>query len=123
MNRSGSALTRFTELDDFDVSRDLLVIVDDRALDVGRIRFRAGGSAGGHNGLKSIEASLRTREYARLRIGVGAPPPGHDLADWVLAPFDEDDERSIVDRLPEMVDAVRTWIEQGVDSAANRFNG
>lgn len=122
MNRSGTALTRLAGLEDFDVSRDLLVIVDDSALDVGRIRFRAGGSAGGHNGLKSVEASLRTREYARMRIGVGAPPAGHDLAEWVLAPFDADDERNIVERLPGMVDAVRTWIEDGVEAAANRYN-
>src|SRR5690606_32255245 len=103
-------------------ARDLLVVVDDTALDVGRMRLRAEGSAGGHNGLKSIEASLRTRAYARLRVGVGAPPPGWDLADWVLSPFEEEDERSIVELLPTLVDAIGLWIEQGVEAAANRYN-
>jgi peptidyl-tRNA hydrolase, PTH1 family len=122
MNRSGAALARFAALDDFDSARDLLVIVDDTALDVGRVRIRASGSAGGHNGLKSIEATLRTREYARMRVGVGSPPPGWDLAEWVLSPFSDDEERGIVERLPDMVDAVRTWIEEGVEAAANRYN-
>src|SRR5690606_9731797 len=117
MNRSGSALTPFAGREDFDVVRDLLVIVDDTALDVGRLRIRPGGSAGGHNGLKSVEAALRTREYARLRVGVGAAPPGRDLADWVLSPFPEEDERDIVELLPTLVDAVRTWIEHGVEAA------
>jgi peptidyl-tRNA hydrolase, PTH1 family len=122
MNRSGAALARFASMEEFDSARDLLVVVDDTALDVGRVRIRAGGSSGGHNGLKSIETTLRTREYARMRIGVGAPPPGADLADWVLSPFSEDEERSVVDRLPDMVDALRTWIEEGVEAAANRYN-
>ena len=122
MNRSGAALAPFVAQPEFDVSRDLLVVVDDTALDVGRVRFRAEGSAGGHNGLKSVEASLRTRSYARLRVGVGAAPPGEDLADWVLSDFDAADEAAIVALLPDAVDAVRTWIEQGVDAAANRYN-
>ncbi|HEX6134735.1 MAG TPA: aminoacyl-tRNA hydrolase [Longimicrobiales bacterium] len=122
MNRSGAALAGLAAADDFDVTRDLLVVVDDTALDLGRVRIRAGGSAGGHNGLKSVEATLRTRDYARLRIGVGAPPPGWDLAEWVLSPFSEDEERGITELLPALVDAVRTWIEEGVDAAANRYN-
>lgn len=122
MNRSGAALAPFVAQPEFDVARDLLVVVDDTALDVGRMRFRAEGSAGGHNGLKSVEAALRTRSYARLRIGVGAAPPGADLADWVLSTFEREDEETIVKLLPEMVDAVRLWVERGVDTAANRFN-
>jgi len=122
MNRSGVALRRFADLEGFDVSRDLLVVVDDSALDLGRVRMRASGTAGGHNGLKSVEATLRTQQYARLRIGVGAPPPGWDLADWVLAPFDEEDERVIVELLPTLVDAVHLWITDGVEAAANRYN-
>lgn len=122
MNRSGTALTELASAAGFDVTRDLLVVVDDTALDVGRIRIRAGGSAGGHNGLRSVEAALRTREYARLRVGVGPAPPGADLAEWVLSPFDEEDERCITELLPTLVDAVGTWIEAGVDAAANRYN-
>jgi peptidyl-tRNA hydrolase, PTH1 family len=122
MNRSGAALAPLARAEGFDVSRDLLVVVDDVALDVGRVRLRASGSAGGHNGLKSVEASLRTAEYARLRVGVGAGPPGADLADWVLAPFDEDDEQRVVELLPHLVDAVRGWVNDGVEAAAGRFN-
>lgn len=122
MNRSGAAVAPLAHAEGFDISRDLLVIVDDAALDVGRVRVRASGSAGGHNGLKSVEASLRTRDYARMRVGVGVTPPGADLADWVLAPFDEADERRVVDLLPHLVDAIRVWVADGVEAAANRFN-
>lgn len=122
MNRSGSALAPLTRVEGFDLARDLLVIVDDTALDVGRLRIRPEGSAGGHNGLKSVEAALQTRQYARLRIGVGAPPPGADLADWVLSPFDDEDERNIVELLPAVVDALRVWLDEGVDAAANHCN-
>lgn len=122
MNRSGAAVAPLRTLPDFDVARDLLVVVDDVALDPGRMRFRARGSAGGHNGLKSVEAALGTREYARLRIGVGGPPPGVDLADWVLAPPSRDDEAHILDLMPELTDAVRVWVEDGIEAAMNRFN-
>ena len=71
----------------FDESEDLLVIVDDAALDVGRVRFRPEGGAGGHNGLKSISGALQSNGYARLRLGVGQKPQGMDLADWVWKAF------------------------------------
>lgn len=122
MNRSGAALASLRTDADFDVGRDLLVVVDDVALDVGRVRFRARGSAGGHNGLKSVEAALGTREYARLRIGVGAPPPGVDLVDWVLSPLPHEEEDRILSRLPELAEAVRVWIDEGIEAAMNRFN-
>lgn len=123
MNRSGSVLVPLLRSDGFDVSRDLLVVVDDTALEPGRIRLRASGSAGGHNGLRSVEAALQTREYARLRVGVGSAPPGADRADWVLSPFGEQERERVLARLPDMVDAVRTWIDAGLETAANRFNG
>lgn len=122
MNRSGAALAPLARSENFDVSRDLLVVVDDVALDIGRVRIRPSGSAGGHNGLKSVEASLRTQEYARLRVGVGAGPPGADLADWVLTPFGEEDEQRVVELLPYLVDAVRAWVNEGAETAAGRFN-
>jgi peptidyl-tRNA hydrolase, PTH1 family len=122
MNRSGSALVPLLAREDFDVSRDLLVVVDDTALDVGRVRVRESGSAGGHNGLKSVESTLNTRDYARLRVGVGAAPPGADLADWVLSAFDEADRQHVIEQLPVLVDAVYTWINEGVEAAARRFN-
>jgi peptidyl-tRNA hydrolase, PTH1 family len=122
MNRSGSVLAPLLRLEGFDVARDLLVVVDDAALDVGRVRLRASGSAGGHNGLKSVEATLRTRDYARLRIGVGVAPPAADLADWVLSAFDDDSERQILALLPDIADALQVWVEEGVAAAATRIN-
>lgn len=122
MNRSGAALMLLRGHEDFDVRSDLLVVVDDATLDVGRVRFRPSGSAGGHNGLKSIEGALGSREYPRLRIGVGVPPPGEDLADWVLSPMDADDEETVVALLPELTRAADAWIAEGTEAAMNKFN-
>lgn len=120
MNRSGAALRPFLADPRLDLASDLLVVVDDVALPVGRLRCRARGSSGGHNGLKSIEATLRSREYARLRIGVGSPPPGWDLADWVLSPMPGEERDRTVELLPVVADAVRLWITDGIDAAAAR---
>jgi len=122
VNRSGGALVHLRGIAGFDIARDLLVVVDDFALDVGRIRIRPGGSPGGHNGLKSVEAALGTAEYPRMRVGVGAPPEGVGQADWVLSDFDTGDANLIRERLPMMVDAVEAWIAEGTEAAANRFN-
>ncbi len=122
MNRSGEALLPFLAAEGFVVQNDLLVVVDDVALAVGRVRFRAGGSSGGHNGLKSVEAALRTRDYPRLRIGVGQLPPGADLAEWVLTPLEHEDEETVLALLPTLVDAVACWVQEGIEAAANRFN-
>lgn len=122
MNRSGDVLAGLAGRDDFDVRSDLLIVVDDVALDVGRVRIRGSGSSGGHNGLRSVEAAVGTRDYARLRIGVGAPPPGADRAEWVLSEFEEADEQRLVKLLPHFVDAVRAWVEDGVEAAGSRFN-
>lgn len=122
MNRSGVALAPARTDPDVDIARDLLVVVDDAALDVGRVRLRASGSHGGHNGLRSVEAVLGTRDYARLRVGVGLPPEGEDLADWVLSPFDPPAEEAIVGLMPDLVDAVRTWMDEGAEAAMSRHN-
>jgi PTH1 family peptidyl-tRNA hydrolase len=122
VNRSGAAVAPLRELANFDPGQDLLVVVDDVALDVGRVRFRAAGSSGGHNGLKSIEAALGTRDYARLRIGVGSPPADMDMAGWVLSGFEPEDEERICALLPDVVSGVHTWIEDGTEAAARRFN-
>ena len=86
MNRSGAVLAPLRAIDTFDPSRDLLVLVDDVALDVGRFRLRGAGSAGGHNGLKSVEAALRRQDFARLRIGVG-PRPMDAQPHWSIRPI------------------------------------
>jgi peptidyl-tRNA hydrolase, PTH1 family len=122
MNRSGPALVGHLRGDDLDIAKDLLVVVDDVALEPGRARLRASGSAGGHNGLKSVEASLRTQEYPRLRIGVGAKPAGADLADWVLSPPPREDRQAILAILPPLVDCVAAWIAGGTEAALNDCN-
>jgi PTH1 family peptidyl-tRNA hydrolase len=122
MNRSGTALLPLLGDPQFNVTTDLLVVVDDTALPIGRLRFRPAGSPGGHNGLKSIETVLGTREYARLRIGIGARPPERDLADYVLSGFEPDEEAIILETLPRALDGVCTWIKEGTDSAMRQSN-
>lgn len=122
MNRSGRALASLRSVPDFDPGRDLLVVVDDATRDAGRVRLRPSGSAGGHNGLKSVEAVLGTQQYARLRIGVGPPPPGADLADWVLSPMPEEDEDVVVGLLPELSGGVELWLDGDMEAAMNRLN-
>ncbi len=122
MNRSGAALHPYVGQEGFDVSRDLLVIVDDAALDVGRLRFRPRGSDGGHNGLRSVRAALGSQSFPRLRIGVGQPPAGEDLVSWVLSPMDEEDEDRVLELLASLSDAVDLWVREGTESAMNEFN-
>lgn len=123
MNRSGAALAPFRGSPGFDATRQLLVLVDEVALVPGRFRLRANGSAGGHNGLKSIEAALRSQEYPRLRIGVGAKPPEwDDLADWVLSDFSSEDRAAFDDALETMADAVECWLLDGIEPAMNQYN-
>ena len=122
MNRSGLAVRTLDDVAGFDPTLDLLVVVDDAALEVGRVRFRPEGSPGGHNGLKSVSGALRSNAYARLRIGVGKKPAGADLSDWVLSPMPDEDEDVVVALLPELTRAVETWVGEGVEAAMNRFN-
>lgn len=123
MNRSGAALAPLLALPGFDPARDLLLVVDDVALPLGRFRLRGAGSAGGHNGLRSIEGALRRQDYARLRIGVGPAPPGlDDLADFVLAEFEPAEREALDTLLPVMGDAVECWVEEGIERAMTRFN-
>ncbi len=123
MNRSGSAIAPLRTLPDFDPSRHLLILVDDVALPVGRFRLRGAGSAGGHNGLKSIEGVLQRQDYARLRVGVGPAPPGvDDLADFVLDEFSAEERNTIAELLDPMSEAVEVWLQEGIEVAMNRFN-
>jgi PTH1 family peptidyl-tRNA hydrolase len=123
MNRSGAALAPLRAAPGFDPAQDQLVLVADVALPVGRFRLRGAGSAGGHNGLRSIEGALRRQDYARLRIGVGLMPPDwDDLADFVLADFDQDESAVLDDLLEPMALAVDTWLTEGIESAMNQHN-
>jgi PTH1 family peptidyl-tRNA hydrolase len=122
MNDSGKAIAGWLEWLKLTVN-DLLVVVDDVALPMGQIRLRPEGSAGGHNGLKSIESHLGTDRYARLRCGVDAVPPGWALERWVLSRFGPEEE----DALGRMIRTARLAIEccqrEGIAVAMNRFNG
>jgi peptidyl-tRNA hydrolase, PTH1 family len=122
MNRSGVALRPFLGREGFHVSSDLLVLVDDATLDVGRVRLRPRGSAGGHNGLKSVQSVLGHADYSRLRIGVGRPPEGADLVDWVLSTMQDEDEERVLELLPELTEAIGVWIAEGIEPAMNRIN-
>jgi PTH1 family peptidyl-tRNA hydrolase len=121
MNLSGQAVGELARY--FKVDPDaVLVVVDDVHLPLGRLRARARGSAGGHNGLKSIEAHLGTDEYARLRIGVGRESGGRQMGDHVLARF-EPDERGLIDEtIGKAADAVETFLSEGIDVVMNRYN-
>ncbi|MGH7523765.1 MAG: aminoacyl-tRNA hydrolase [Gemmatimonadales bacterium] len=122
MNASGDAL-RALRSPTFDPGQDLLVLVDDVAFDPGVFRLRGAGSAGGHNGLKSVEAALRRQDYARLRIGIGAKPLEYDdLADWVLGRMTPADRGALDESLDRMAEAVACWAVDGIERAMNRFN-
>ncbi len=122
MNRSGAALHPHVGREGLDISEDFLVIVDDAALEVGRLRFRPRGGDGGHNGLRSIRAALGGEDFARLRVGVGRPPPGTDLVQWVLSPMEAEDEDRVLELLSTLSDAVDLWIREGTEPAMNEFN-
>ncbi|MBV6521625.1 MAG: Peptidyl-tRNA hydrolase [Gemmatimonadaceae bacterium] len=125
MNLSGAALRPYLRRATWSPAADLLVVVDDVALPVGAIRLRAMGSAGGHNGLKSIEATVGTREYARLRIGIGAADDhssARDLSNFVLDRFREGERETILTLLPTVTAACEMWVRDGIARAMNVFN-
>jgi PTH1 family peptidyl-tRNA hydrolase len=112
MNRSGAALASLRADPAFDPTRDLLILVDDFQIPLGTFRFRPDGSAGGHNGLKSIEGALQSQQYARIRVGVGPLPEGiGDWADYVLAPFEPEQMEEVDALMPQMIEAVEKWLK------------
>ena len=112
MNRSGAALASLRADPTFSPARDLLILVDDFQIPLGTFRFRPDGSAGGHNGLKSIEGALQSQQYARVRVGVGPLPQGTaDWADYVLAPFEPEQMEEVEALMPQMIEAVEKWIK------------
>jgi PTH1 family peptidyl-tRNA hydrolase len=125
MNLSGVALRPYLRRLEWSGLQDLLVLVDEVAIPLGTFRLRATGSAGGHNGLKSIEATLGTRDYARLRIGIAPFDQTRqvgDLADFVLDVFEEDERKVVRDLLPRIADAVDCWAREGIQQAMNAYN-
>jgi PTH1 family peptidyl-tRNA hydrolase len=123
MNLSGESIRPICDYFKVDSKENLIVISDDVDLDAGKIRVRPKGSAGGHNGLKSIIAQLGHSEFSRIRVGVGKKPKDYDLADWVLGHFEGEDAVSIKEGMDRAVLAVEEIISEGVDSAMNKYNG
>ncbi len=103
--------------------RDVLLLVDDIDLPFGQVRVRAKGGPGTHNGLRHIVQCTGSGDFPRVRVGMGAPPPEWDLADWVLSKFQTEEERKIAfDAYMTAADAALCWAENGIDAAMNRFN-
>jgi PTH1 family peptidyl-tRNA hydrolase len=121
MNLSGRAVRQVVDF--YDVPReDLLVVCDDINLPLGKLRFRARGTHGGHNGLRDIQSHLGTNEYSRLRIGVGAPEQD-DAIDHVLGRFRPGEKPVIEEALQLAVQAAGVWIEKGIEDCMNQYNG
>ena len=122
MNCSGESLREVVDYYKLDPSEDVIIIYDDISLEVGRLRLRAKGSAGGHNGIKSIIACLGTEQFQRIRIGVGEKPTGYDLADYVLGRFDRQEQVTIEEALEKVAKATELILSKGLGEAMNQFN-
>ena len=123
MNLSGRSVLQFSAFFHIPPQR-IIVIFDDISLEPGRLRVRGDGSAGGHNGIKSIIQELGSQDFPRVKVGVGAKPhPDFDLADWVLSGFSSAEEKNLQPALDRAADAALSVMEKGVQEAANRFNG
>ena len=123
MNLSGRSVLQLSAYFNIPPQR-IIVLFDDISLPPGRLRIRAEGSAGGHNGIKSIISEVGSQTFPRVKIGVGAKAhPEQDLADWVLSTFSAKEEKDLVSALERAADAALTIIDKGVPEAANRYNG
>ena len=122
MNLSGEAAGEAARFYKIPPER-VLVVCDDVALPAGKLRIRKGGSAGGHNGLKSLIQHLGTDQFPRVRIGVGQKPhPDYDMADWVLGKFQGEDRKTMDAAVKRAADAVECLLREGADRAMNQFN-
>ena len=123
MNLSGRSILRLSAYYSIPPQR-IIVLFDDVSLEPGRLRVRADGSAGGHNGIKSIIAELGSQDFPRVKIGLGIKPhPEMDLADWVLSNFSASEEKALSEALPQAAEAALCIIEHGIPETASRFNG
>jgi PTH1 family peptidyl-tRNA hydrolase len=123
MNASGEAVGGLSRFYQIQPSR-ILVVVDDADLPLGQIRMRPGGSSGGHHGLDSIEQQLGTRDYPRLRVGIGRRPgEGRQIRQYVLGQFAADEQEIVETVLNRAVQQVECWLDAGIQEAMNRFNG
>ena len=123
MNLSGQSVKQLAAF--FHIPpQQIIVMYDDISLDPGRLRSRADGSAGGHNGIKSIISCIGGQDFPRVKIGVGAKPhPDYDLANWVLSTFSAAEEKDLASALERAADAALSIVDRGVPETANRYNG
>ena len=122
MNLSGGPVREMANYFKIDPESELIVIYDDIDLEPGQIRIRKKGSAGGHNGIKSIIAQLGTQNFYRIKVGVGAKPKGWDLADYVLGRFSSDERIAVDKAIEEAADAVEMILKDGIEAAMNHYN-
>ena len=122
MNLSGEAIRAYVDYYKLDPAQDLIVIYDDISLDPGNIRIREKGSAGGHNGMKSILQHLGSDQFARIRVGIGEKPDAWDLADYVLAPFSAENRAKINDAVRDAANALEKILSGDVGGAMTLYN-
>ena len=122
MNLSGESVRALTDYYKVDTDTNLIVIYDDISMDVGQLRIRKKGSAGGHNGIKNILQHLGNDIFKRIKIGVGEKPAGFDLADYVLGHFTDAENKEVNEACKKAVEAVRLLVQEKTDEAMNQFN-
>jgi len=122
MNLSGESVRSIADFYKVDFEKECIIIYDDTSLDIGQIRIRKKGSAGGHNGIKSIIQHMGTQEFIRIRLGIGKKPDKMDLANYVLSRFDEIERVKLNESIKEIAKACEMIVEKDVDLAMNRFN-
>jgi peptidyl-tRNA hydrolase, PTH1 family len=121
MNESGRAVRQCVDFYQTDPER-IAVVCDDKDLDVGRLRWRRKGSAGGQKGLRDILNRLGTTEIPRLRVGIGRPPPAWDTADYVLSRFRSDEQDAVQQTIRDAADSLELWVREGVEVCMNKYN-
>ncbi len=121
MNNSGVALKAWVEKKSVDL-KDVLIVYDDFSLDFGQMRIRPSGTAGGHNGIKSIIEHLDTKDFSRLRLGIGALHPISNAADYVLSDFTSGEKKLLPDFINDAIACLTSWVQQGTAATMNQFN-
>lgn len=121
MNNSGISIREAVSFYKVEM-KDLLIIYDDIDIDFGTIRIRKKGSAGSHNGMKSIIYHLTDDSFPRIKIGIGKKPEGYDLADFVLSKFSQDERKIIDETIRKASDATEAFVKDGIDNCMNNFN-
>ena len=122
MNLSGESIREIVDYYKVDDTAELIVISDDISLDVGQLRIRKKGSAGGHNGVKNIIAHLGTQEFPRIKVGIGNKPEGWDLADYVLSRYSKAEQEALEEAAEGVVGALKLMLADDIDGAMNRYN-